>query len=196
MLEEEALQLDEAERPLKRLRLKYQDQASDSGNNSTRSVGTPLIIPKDEPVELHEPVGTMALDNGNRRNESQPIAGHSHDKSKGKQPVSPKSLAIHERTRDSKSLGADKSQTNIPMATESVAVPHQMCSQNKGKEILSPHFAPGESRLEFEISSLPVHSQKAGDVQFLVQPKEEPFTGDVPECLPLAVIHPGTSYLL
>ena len=71
-----------------------------------------------------------------------------------------------------------------------------MSSQNKEKETLSPHFAHGQSMLEFESSSKPVHSQKAGDVKFLVQPKEEPFTGDLPECLPLAVIYPGMTYLL
>ncbi|CAI9107557.1 OLC1v1006935C1 [Oldenlandia corymbosa var. corymbosa] len=183
-LEVEDLHHDEAGRPLKRLRLKYADQASNS-------VGTSLVKPKDEPVELPEfqpqEVCSVSSIRGNG-DESLQSSSHSLDKSKGKQPVSPNSFTVQERTSNSQSLSLDKSRTDIPKEMDPVIVPHQMCSRNKGKETLSPRFASGEGRLELKKSSPAVSSQRND-----CEPKEEPFTGDISECLPLAVIHPESS---
>lgn len=203
-MEEEAQEPGEPERPLKRLRLKYQGQASESCNNPTSLAGTSFITPKDEPVELPEVhpraqlqsmVGTSLTNNGNMRIESQHLSCESLDRSKGKQPVSPKPLTIQERTGTIQHVSADRSQTNIPTTIESGAVPHQMSLRNRGKEAFSPHFASVEKRLESERSSQAAPKDKIVDGQILLQPKEEPFTGDtlvfdLP--LPLAVIHPGT----
>ncbi|XP_071919302.1 probable inactive histone-lysine N-methyltransferase SUVR2 isoform X1 [Coffea arabica] len=201
--EEEAQEQGEPARPLKRLRLKYQGQASESCNNSNRLAGTSLIIPKDEPVELPEVhpqrqlrsmVGSTPTHNGHRSIESQHLSRELLDRSKGKQPVSPKSLTIQERTRTSHHVIANESETNIPMTVGSGTIPHQMSLRNGRMGALSPQPASVDKRLESERLSHKVSKEKTVGVQSLVQPKEEPFTCDTPVFdLPLAVIHPETS---
>ncbi|KAL3531194.1 hypothetical protein ACH5RR_010516 [Cinchona calisaya] len=203
VLEEEAQEQDEPERPLKRLRLKYQGQASESCNNSTRLAGTSLMILKDEPIELPEVcsqtqvqsmLGTTPPNNGNRRIESQHLSCESLDRSKGKQPVSPKSLTIQERSGMSQPVSANKSKMNIPTTIESVVVPHPLSPRSRGKEAYSTHFDSGEMRSESEWSSQAVSREKTVGSQILVQHKDVPLTGDMPVVeLPLAVIHPETS---
>ncbi|KAL3517735.1 hypothetical protein ACH5RR_020324 [Cinchona calisaya] len=98
VLREEAQEQDEPGRALKRLCLNYQGQATESCNNSTHLVGTSLITPKDEPIELpavqpqnhvRSMVSTKPVNNGNRSIESQHVSCHLLDRSNVKQPVSP-----------------------------------------------------------------------------------------------------------
>lgn len=181
---EEAWEPDEPGRPLKRLCLKYQEQASERCNNSTLLAGTSLITPKDEPVELPDvqpqnQVASMAstkpLNNGNMRIASQHVSCQSLDRNKGKQPVSPKPLTFREITQP---VSGNKSQLNIPVTMESVAVPHPQSLRNRGKE---PHSASVEKRMESEQSPQAVPQEKT--------------VGDTPVFdLALGAMNPGTTY--
>lgn len=82
VFEEAALMQDEPERPLKRLRLKHQDQAAPShGQHSPTSASCTLKTPKPEPGEPEASPSQRA----------QPVTGSPQPlvRNKGKQPVSP-----------------------------------------------------------------------------------------------------------
>lgn len=220
--EEEAQEQEEPERPLKRLRLKYQDgqtsQARD--NSSSRLVGTSLVIPKDEPVELPEvPIGNMSQskvstghpNNGDMRTEPQNLSRQSLDRNKGKQPVSPKGLMIQEKSYPVEPISArHKSQLNVQSRTEP-DVPQPMHLRNKGKETSSPQITSGRKNMDSERASLAVRIQEpipergmmslsknnnTGN-QALIKSKEERVADDVHQFeAPLAVIHPGRPSLL
>ncbi|KAK9282232.1 hypothetical protein L1049_005146 [Liquidambar formosana] len=192
-LEEEAQVHDEPERPLKRLRLRYQEgQVSPSlGNNSN-------------PRQSQDITESSQVNVGNLRVvDSQPVSSPTHLRNRGKQPVSPKSLAVQERSDLSQPCA-----TVHPCATkrtESDSLSPQIRIRDKGKEPLSPQIPPREKRLFSERSSHAVRfkepkvepgivllpKKKVPDAHALIKPKNEPFTDDMPQFeVPIAIIPP------
>lgn len=193
---------EESVRPLKRLRLRYQDGQSSPSSAAAASVPTmSLIVPKDEPGELPDTcppevnasqvlVGSPQPSTEDARTNPQLLR-----KNKGKQPISPQPLASRE--------------VCDPCQPSSVRSPHALKIRDRGTESVCPQTSSGER------SSLPDGSpqptrQKAwkvvrGNVPApkqnravnypLIVPKDEPVTDDTPLPVPLAVIHSGWHFL-
>ncbi|XP_031112413.1 probable inactive histone-lysine N-methyltransferase SUVR2 isoform X1 [Ipomoea triloba] len=94
---------EEPERPLKRLRLKYQDgQPPHSCNNaSTALTGSKLKKPKVEVDEVPNDHQSQQQSNGGRTAQSQPAT---YARNKGKQPISPNSHPVQPRDRGKEHL--------------------------------------------------------------------------------------------
>ncbi|XP_042048473.1 probable inactive histone-lysine N-methyltransferase SUVR2 isoform X1 [Salvia splendens] len=173
-LEEQAQAAEESPQPLKRVRLRYQDDQSTSSAAATDSSPMmPLIIPKDEPTENERPDPQLLR------------------KVKGKQPISSESLVAREvcdpcqpnRTTSPHALkirdGERQSISPQTAIVEKSSLPHSSprATCNKEWKVIRGRVpAPKQKR----VSSFP-----------LVIPKEEPVTDDMPQLvLPLAVIDP------
>ncbi|GFP82956.1 histone-lysine n-methyltransferase suvr2 [Phtheirospermum japonicum] len=210
IVEEEAQVTEEPEQPLKRLRLRYRDGQSSSKPSSSSLPKTPLVIPKEEHNEIpetHPPKinGSQAIVES-----PQPIAeitSPSTGKNKGKQPVSSKTLVIHENSDPSQPSSVSKSPKNNQLRTESRSQQHSMRLRDRGTSAASPQKPSGGKRPAPESSSRTVHlkepkvepgiplsSEKKDTAQALIVPKDEPITDDTP-CLeaPDVIIHPDTS---
>ncbi|XP_073140489.1 probable inactive histone-lysine N-methyltransferase SUVR2 [Henckelia pumila] len=146
-LEEDAI--EEPERPLKRLRPRYQEGQTSPINNSSVP-RTPLIIPKEEPdvlpenqhLNLNQSQSTVEpsqpVTDGNPIVKSQGGTVQSLGKNKGKQPVSPNLSIAHERCdpcRPSDSHGRHKITS---LRIESKSPSGSMQPLDKGKGSLSP----------------------------------------------------------
>ncbi|XP_075492713.1 putative inactive histone-lysine N-methyltransferase SUVR2 isoform X1 [Primulina tabacum] len=145
-LEEDAT--EEPERPLKRLRLRYQEGLTSSINNSSVPV-TPLIIPKEEPDVLPENQALNLNQSQSKVESSQPTPGNpifksqaemfpSLGKNKGKQPVSPNSSMVHESCDPSRPSDSQGRCKNTPLRIEFESPSHPMQLLDKGKGSLSP----------------------------------------------------------
>ncbi|KAL8490037.1 hypothetical protein ACS0TY_025799 [Phlomoides rotata] len=195
--EERTQATEESPRPLKRLRRKYQDgQSSSPAAPSPSGPRMPLLIPKDEPSELPESC-TPPLNASQGAVEShQPITENTRAdpqllrKKKGKQPISPKSLVVHD---PSPPTGGGSSPHKMMLRDRgNGSVPPQIIS--KGKRCVpesSPNAAcPNETTVEADT----VHKRKSIAKQQLLVPKDEPVTDDMPDlAVPLAVTHPDPS---
>ncbi|PSR89737.1 Inactive histone-lysine N-methyltransferase [Actinidia chinensis var. chinensis] len=202
-IDEEAQVHEESERPLKRLRLRYQE-----GNSSPRLGGTSLR--QLEEAELPETCprqGSQDITQSSQPNTENVRAGslpHSPQplvRNKGKQPVLPKPLRIQE---PSQAGCTDRTQPFGTRVAESDSVSPPLRLRDKGKEPLSqiapkdkksisersPHAVPlKEPKLEPGVVHLP--KQKMHNSRSLIKPKDEPFTDDMPQVLvPIRVIHP------
>ncbi|KAK6937728.1 WIYLD domain, partial [Dillenia turbinata] len=179
---------DEPERPLKRLRKRYENAAGSSvGNSSPRLDETSLKRPKvEERLELSEITSRQESQEmtkapqsvANKGAETQPDSSeplHRH----GKQPAKQKALTIHERAEPSPLRTGDHSQPHAQDRMESYMLSSDACQRDKGKQPMSPQNIPKERRL-------------TPDKRILIKPKPEPFTDDMPhEEIPIAVIHPA-----
>ncbi|KAK4407265.1 putative inactive histone-lysine N-methyltransferase SUVR2, partial [Sesamum angolense] len=189
--EEAAQATEEPERPLKRLRLRYRNgQTSSSSTPDTSVPRTPLIRPKEEPGELPEPHlpevnGSQAIVESpqpnaeNMKSKPQVVTRQSIGKNKGKQPVSPESLILHERSDPSLPSSMSRSQENTQ---EKRPVPD---SSSHALRLKEPKVEPG-------VILSPKKRSNAS--QALLKPKDEPVTEDM-ACLEVsgAITHPGVS---
>ncbi|KAL2556407.1 putative inactive histone-lysine N-methyltransferase SUVR1 [Forsythia ovata] len=215
--EEEALANEEAERPLKRLRLRYQEGQPSSHTTSNASLPvTPLIIPKEEkdelpgtrPLNQNQSPSTVDSPRANAGNTLQVVACQSLGKNKGKQPVSPKALMVQERCDPSQLISVDKGKQKTPLRTEPSPVSHSMRLRDRGKGTVSPQAPSGGKRSVSERLSDAVRikepkvvpdivlspKEKATASQALIKPKDEPITDDTPQLnISTAVIHPDPS---
>lgn len=175
-LAEEVQTRDEVERPLKRLRLKHQGQASPSHGQSSPNSGTgALKIPKPEPGEpetfpiqrVQSMTTSPQCNAGNRRAESQPVSPQLVVKNKGKQPISPQNT------------GAKESVT--PGGT-----------QRDKRASLVLQFK--EPKVEPGVVPTGKNKQEQPDTTALIKPKDEPFTDDMLSLEPLAVVLPERSH--
>ncbi|KAI3449818.1 hypothetical protein Pfo_006483 [Paulownia fortunei] len=219
-LEEEAQATEEPEQPLKRLRLRYRDGQTSSSNMCNTSLPrTPLVRPKKEPDELPEThlpklngsQGIMESPQPNAENitiEQQAVACQSLGKNKGKQPISPKSLILHERSDPCQPSSTSKSQQNTRLRTESRSHSHPMRLRDRGTRASSPQIPSREKRPVPESSShtvrlkepkvepgIPLSPKKKSTASHaLIKPKDEPITDDMPSLeVPDVIIHPDTS---
>ncbi|KAK4482362.1 hypothetical protein RD792_009515 [Penstemon davidsonii] len=217
-MQEEAQATEEPVRPLKRLRRKYQDGQTSSLNRSNAVVTRlPLVKPKEEPDEL--PETHLVKLNGSKGNvdspeptavKSQAVARQSLCKNKGKQPISPKALVIHERGDHSQPSGISRSQQNTQLGTEPISPSYPMRLRDRRKVSDSPQNPSREKRPVPESSSHVVickepnvepgivksPNQKTAASHALITPKDEPVTDDMPlveEVAPIAVILPDPS---
>ncbi|GFZ20192.1 SET-domain containing protein lysine methyltransferase family protein [Actinidia rufa] len=202
-IDEEAQVHEESERPLKRLRLSHQE-----GNSSPRLGGTSLRQPEEAelletcPRQGSQDITQSSLPNTeNVRTGSLPDSPQPLVRNKGKQPVWPKPLRIQE---PSQAGATDSTQPFGTRVAESGSVSPLLRLREKGKEPLSqiaprdkksifersPHAMPlKEPKLEPGIVHLP--KQKMHNSRYLIKPKDEPFTDDMPQVLvPIAAIHP------
>uniref|UniRef100_A0A5B6YPP7 Putative histone-lysine N-methyltransferase SUVR2 isoform X1 n=1 Tax=Davidia involucrata TaxID=16924 RepID=A0A5B6YPP7_DAVIN len=218
-LESEAQVHDEPERPLKRLRLRYQGvQASPSSGNSSPGLGVTLLRkpkveqsepPETSPEQQSQGVIESPLPNiGKRMPESQSVSPHPLIRNKGKQPVMPKPLTVQERYEQSQPGANGRIQSCATKRTEFDPISPPIRLRDKGKEPLSPQIAPKE---KMPISERPSHAlrfkepkvepgivllpkQKVPDTHAFIKPKDEPFTDGMPQFeVPIAVIHPESS---
>jgi len=164
---------DELERPLKRLRLKHQGQASPSHGQPSPNSGTgALKIPKPEPgepeafpIQRVQPTTASPQSNaGNRRAESQPVSPQPLVSSKGKQPISPQNMGVKESVTPA-GAQRDKRASQVLQFKE-------------------PKVEPG-------VVPTGKNRQKQPDSTALIKPKDEPFTDDMLSLEPLAVVLPG-----
>ncbi|KAL3644992.1 hypothetical protein CASFOL_010172 [Castilleja foliolosa] len=210
--EEEAPQVtEEPEQPLKRLRLRYRDGQSSSKPSSSSLSKTPQVIPKEEPSEMletHPPKinGSQAIVESPQPN-AENITSSSTGKNKGKQPVSSKSLVIHENSDPSQPSSVSKSSKSNQLRTETRSPPYSMRPRHRGTSAASPQKPSGGKRPAPESSSrtvrlkepkvepgVPLSSEKKDTAQALIVPKDEPIT-DGTQCLEASdvIIHPDTS---
>ncbi|XVE77969.1 hypothetical protein DITRI_Ditri13aG0107000 [Diplodiscus trichospermus] len=196
-VEEEGSIPDELVRPLKRIRLRKQEnQVSSSHRNDSSS--TFLKKPKAEEDEL-SPASlqqqSLQSNVGNIRTECMPalpgpvspqpaspasISPHHGSRNKGKQIVEPRPLAV---------LGRSER-------------PSQMHVSYKGKEPMSPHVSNGKGpesvSRAFRIKDPApdpgiIPKKMLPDTCALIIPKEEPYTDEIPQVeVPIAVIHPDS----
>ncbi|KAL9142981.1 hypothetical protein ABFS82_14G207200 [Erythranthe guttata] len=174
-LEKEAQAHEEPERPLKRLRLKYQDGKSPASDAPHSSSGGKMLLirPKEEPSELPE-TSIPKL------NASQGTAGTAQPnaENKGKRPISPSGTG-----------------RNQQKATEPRSPSHPMRLRDRGKGSVSPKIPSSEKTLVpasaasnavclkepkvgpgNDLSS----KQKSNSSYVLITPKDEPVTDDMP----------------
>ncbi|XAR58671.1 Histone-lysine N-methyltransferase [Bertholletia excelsa] len=212
-MDEEAQEHEEPERPLKRLRLRFQEDhvASSCGDSLPRFDGTSLKQPKVEEVEEFEihpqQSGDMAesfLPNAENITGSHPLLLQVHVGNKGKQPVSPNSLSVQERFEPFQPTLAARIQPTTTRRIEYDSV----SPSKKGKEILSSQFSSQREKPIIEMPSHAVHLTEpriepesfllpkkwVHDSEALIKPKDEPFVDDMPHFeVPIAVIHPEDS---
>ncbi|CAK9149972.1 unnamed protein product [Ilex paraguariensis] len=206
-LENDGQMDNEPERPLKRLRLRYQEgQASPSLNTSSPSLdGMTLKRPKVEEHELPESrlqhQSQSMIESPPKRIESQPPSTHSE-----MHPVSSKSLVVQERSDPSRIGDAGRTQPAVMRRINSNPISSPMRLRDRGKEPLAPQIASREKSSSSDKSSHAVlfkettvehgivllpRQKKMHNTPALITPKEEPFTDDVSQFeVPLAVIHP------
>ncbi|KAL6968934.1 hypothetical protein U1Q18_020398 [Sarracenia purpurea var. burkii] len=212
-MDEEAQVHEEPERPLKRLRLRYQEgQVTPSPGNSSPSVGaTSLRQPKREEAELPEtrqlPQGTIELPHPTNERigaGSHPLSSQPSVRNNGKQVILPKSSSGQERFGPSQPGATDRTQAVVTNRIESGSVSHPICLREKGKEPLSPQIVSrdkkaisGSSHNALRLKEPMVEhgvvllSKQVNNSQALIKPKDEPFTEDMPHFeVPIAVIHP------
>ncbi|XP_057965045.1 probable inactive histone-lysine N-methyltransferase SUVR2 isoform X2 [Malania oleifera] len=215
-LEEEAQMHDEPERPLKRLRLRYQDGqvSSPIGNSGPSLAETSFRKPKAEEAEQPDTSSRQQLQGRrespepNVRNigvQPQPVSPQPHLRNKGKQPVSPKLLAVQQDSDTSQQCAGGGTQSCASKRTEPDLLSSQTRLKDKGKEPVSSQISPREKRLTSERShhalqfKEPKHEpgivllpkQKMPDICALIKPKDEPFTDEMAQYeVPIAVIHP------
>lgn len=169
ILEDAAPSQEEPERPLKRLRLKHQDQAVPShGKPNSTSSAFVLKIPKPEPGEPEvsfnqwvQPAGGSPQPiEANRTTESQLISPQHAARNKGKQPISP---------------------------TPQVASRDKIATTQRASQALQIKEPKPEPDLVLS------GKQKQSDTNSLLKPKDEPFTEDMVPIEPLAIIPPEPS---
>ncbi|XP_047335019.1 probable inactive histone-lysine N-methyltransferase SUVR1 isoform X2 [Impatiens glandulifera] len=184
-LEAEASEVDETERPLKRLRLKHQDNnGSVSINNPSPSTGvTPL---------KHKLPGEGSLP----ENQS-PLTRNKT-----------KALTIHEQSEASQKGASDISQQLVIRGTGSDPVSPTARYKDKGKAPLIAETVSGDTNSALQKSSQalclkepkpepgtePSKRKRLNTTRVLITPKDEPITDGMPEVvLPISVIHPDPS---
>ncbi|KAL2238714.1 UNVERIFIED_CONTAM: putative inactive histone-lysine N-methyltransferase SUVR2 [Sesamum indicum] len=218
--EEEAQATEEAERPLKRLRLRYRNgQTSSSITPDTSVPRTPLIRPKEEPGELRETRlpevnGSQAIVESpqpnveNIKSKPQSVTRQSIGKNKGKQPVSPESLIVHERSDPRQPSSISRSQENTQLIIESRSHSHPMRLRDRGTRAVSPQIPSREKRPVPDSSSNALRlkepkvepgvilspKRRSNASQALLKPKDEPVTEDM-ACLEVSgvITHPDVS---
>ncbi|KAF8388284.1 hypothetical protein HHK36_026950 [Tetracentron sinense] len=206
---EEAQAHDEPERPLKRLRLRYQDdQISPSVGNCSSVLGeTSLRRPKlnqakpPQTCSMQEIPESSQLCFGDKRAEPESVSPRTRLVDKGKKPVSPQTCG-EERSEPYQLCHRDR-------RPESNSLSPQIHLRGKGKESVSPQIAPSEKRSFSDRISRPVcfkepkiepgivllpKERRSNNHQYdgLIKPKHEPFTDDLPQFeVPIAMIHPA-----
>ncbi|GMP90574.1 hypothetical protein CsSME_00041635 [Camellia sinensis var. sinensis] len=189
-MDEEAPMHEEPERPLKRLRLRNQnDHVSPSfGLGETSSRGPPKVegdLPETCPEQRSQDMTESP----------QPLV-----RNKRKQPVLPKPVPIQDSFEPSQPGAANRTEPFATRRTESDLVSPPVRLTGKGKEPLLPQIAPRISvrsphavRLkEPTVDTGIVLSPKphVHDSHALIKPKDEPFTDDILHSeVPSAVIH-------
>ncbi|CAL5427339.1 unnamed protein product [Camellia sinensis] len=189
-MDEEAPMHEEPERPLKRLRLRNQnDHVSPSfGLGETSSRGPPKVegdLPETCPEQRSQDMTESP----------QPLV-----RNKRKQPVLPKPVSIQDSFEPSQPGAANRTEPFATRRTESDLVSPPVRRTGKGKEPLLPQIAPRISvrsphavRLkEPTVDTGIVLSPKphVHDSRALIKPKDEPFTDDILQSeVPSAVIH-------
>ncbi|GMH02562.1 hypothetical protein Nepgr_004401 [Nepenthes gracilis] len=176
-LEQEAQENDELERPLKRLRLRYQGQEAPSHGQPIQTGGSSLKKPKVEPG-APEPLNQQSQgmtqspksNVGSGRAGPQPVSTPSLLRNKGKQPVSAQ-IDVGDK---------------VPQLFSS---PTALSGKNMLTERTSNALHLKEPRAEMGI--VPVPKSKLLIANALIKPKDEPFTdGMPPDEVPLAIVHP------
>lgn len=211
---------DELDSPFKRSRLKHQNGlALSSLTNSSPSLGESRFKkPKMEADELdetsaqHQPREITACQGINseiKRTETESVSSQPLTRNKGKQPVSPKSLAVPERSFSSQPAAAHGTHPDVTSRTESDSNSSSMRLRDKGKEPLLPQNVSIDFRLISERSSQGVcirepkvdssisllPKQKVPDNRALIKPKDGSFTDYVPQFeVPIPVVHRGIDY--
>ncbi|KAG6416217.1 hypothetical protein SASPL_123642 [Salvia splendens] len=140
-LEQQAQAAEESTRPLKRVRLEYQDGQSTSSAAATDSgPTTPLIIPKDEPTEPPNIRPPEVNASQGLVSSSQPSAENGRtdpqllSKVKGKQPICSEPLVVHEACD--------------PCQPDSATSPsHAMKLRDRGKQSICPQTSSGDKSL-------------------------------------------------
>ncbi|XP_024966862.1 probable inactive histone-lysine N-methyltransferase SUVR2 isoform X1 [Cynara cardunculus var. scolymus] len=210
-IEEETQIQEEAERPLKRLRLRHQDgQASPSSiNPGTNSSETLLKRPKlevDELLDGQPQLQSTTVTEPVRRNDSQPVSPLNRVRNKGKQPILSNASGRLDGSGVSQSVDIERTHPVVADATHSDSDILSRNPKGKGKEHLSPQSARRENILTSDKPSLAVRFKEPKvepgiDIMpkqkglALIKPKDEPLTDDPPRPrfeVPLAVIFPDS----
>lgn len=171
--DEEALATEQIERPLKRLRPRYQEGQTSSN--------TPLVLPKEEPCDIpensapqrHTPKAVVESPQSN----SQAVTRQSLGKSKGKQPVYPTPLTIREGGDIFPPSNASKSQLTTHLRahsrsqSQSQSESYPMKLREQGTEAASLQVLCGEKGVR------PNNSGNALNMKVL---KDEPITNNAP----------------
>ncbi|KAL8547895.1 hypothetical protein ACS0TY_007271 [Phlomoides rotata] len=195
-LEEEAQATEEPERPLKRSRQRPQDGQTSSNTSNASMPGTPLVRPKEEPDELSEthlrklngPEGIVESPQhnvGKTKTKPQAVSHLAPGSSKGKQPISSKSLVLHDHDSGNPSQSrSNRSQKSTQLSTE---YSHTMKLRDRGKGATSlqipsrekkpvpessSHAAP-RKELKVEQNILPSSKKNKAATRALIKPKDE-----------------------
>ncbi|KAL6564509.1 hypothetical protein OROMI_015959 [Orobanche minor] len=200
--EEEAQIAEEPEQPLKRLRLRYRDGQTSSKPSNSSLLETPLVRPKEEPNEESETHLPKIYGSQGIVESPQPNANTSQStgENKGKQPVSSKSLVLHENSDPSQPSSISKSQQTNQLRTESKSQSHPMRLRDRGTQAVSPQKPSRDKRPAPESSTRTVRlkepkiepgiEKKDTAIRALIVPKDEPVTDDT---LHDMIVHPDTS---
>ncbi|KAJ8899362.1 hypothetical protein K2173_018336 [Erythroxylum novogranatense] len=186
-LEEEAEVHNETQQPLKRLRKRGQEMQICSSPSNPEIGGTPLKIPKLEKNNLPG-ADSMQMSPNIRKSESFPSSASAQDHTKipDKQHLALIPSAVQGSTNSAQLGAADRTMPSNPLSP-------QRQQANKGKEPLIPQAVCKEKRPISIRSSHGVHIKdtaaesgtplpcaKEKDMLFLITPKDEPITDDMP----------------
>ncbi|KAL0419721.1 UNVERIFIED_CONTAM: putative inactive histone-lysine N-methyltransferase SUVR2 [Sesamum radiatum] len=144
----------------------------------------------------------------NIKSKPQVVTRQSIGKNKGKQPVSPESLILHERSDPSQPSSMSRSQENTQLIIESRSHSHPMRLRDRGTRAVSPQIPSREKRPVPDSSSHALRlkepkvepgiilspKKRSNASQALLKPKDEPVTEDM-ACLEVsgAITHPDVS---
>lgn len=176
-MEEEDQEVEEPERPLKKLKQGYLDGETSSLNMSNTSMpAAPRGWPKEEPDELSETYCTKV--NGTHRNAER----------KGNRPSSSNSL-VHENGDPSHPSSTSKSPQSAPRKNAPRLPSHSMTLRDRGIGAASPQ-TPSKNKRPVPRSSSPAIQLKEPKVEpetvlspekkKTLKPKDELMTGDMP----------------
>ncbi|GAA0166542.1 histone modifying enzyme [Lithospermum erythrorhizon] len=187
---EEAAANGDTVRPLKRLRLRYQDPEASSSDSIVP--GTSLLKPKEEPkaspqrclqTQSHSVVGAemLQIQACNSGVATAPLA-----KGKEKEPLPLQSSSFHERS-DISNSNQDMPDVRTPthlISDNGSSYSHPMHLRDNGKQILNPQNISREATPSRKTSRA-IHVEdpnddfvKAPAMRFQIEPKEEPITDD------------------
>lgn len=214
-MEEQSQVHDESIRPLKRLRLKHQDnQASPSMISPSPNFGvTALKKPKVEVDEAGQAqadpphqmlvTATQQTDCETLRTGTQSVPEQRITRSRAKQHVTSQSSTVQEDSIPPQAAPADESCPDVTKQPHLNSISSPTCLRARGKtpqsaqkeKISISERSSGRANMKetmVEAGNVLPPRQKIPSNLVLMKPKDEPVTDDIPQCeVPIAVILPG-----
>lgn len=205
----------------KRQRLKYQeDQPSPSCDKSSSTLdGESFKKPK---VKCHDVSGDCCPSvsqsmvashqpsHGGRAAQTPSASYQTYSRSKGKEPILPKTMVLPDKSLPTQPAGADRNQTTVLRKAGPKPSSHPMRLRDRHREpqtlqsARDKTLAPGhsshvlhlkESKPKTETSLVLSPQQKMCTAHDFIKPKDEPSTDDTPHSkVPIAVFPPGNYY--